>query len=123
MPELVGATLPSSNEASYSQIIDTVLQCNFTGKPRVNVTWKYPSEINGCDTSVHYSSTGLTWTQGSLKITSVPKSCSTYNVTCVGGHQFGNTESSTVVNVSSKSFFTKIFVEISFCQCYCRLIA
>ena len=121
MPELVGATLPSSNEVSYSQIIDTVLKCNFTGKPRVNVTWKYPSEIKGCVTSMHSNSSGLTWTQGSLKITSVPKSCSTYNVTCVGGHQFGYTESSIVVNVSSKSFFIEIFLGISFCQCYCRL--
>ena len=123
MPELVGATLPSSTEVSYSQVIDTVLKCNFTGRPRVYVTWKYPSEIKGSNTLVHYDSYGLTWTQGSLKITSVPKFCSTYNVTCVGGHQFGNTEISTVVNVSGKSVFTVIFFGINFCQCYCQLIS
>ena len=91
-------TLLSSIEMSDRQ--SNVLRCNFTGRPKVNVTWIYADSIKGVTTSVHYGSSGLIWTVGSFNITSVPKVCGTYVITCVGENGFGRAEQSTELRVT-----------------------
>ena len=88
-----------------SNIDATLLSCNFTGRPKVEVSWKYPNEIKGANTSIYHDSTGLTSTAGFLNITFVPKVCNRYKITCIGKHQFGKEQQSTMLDVTSKYYF------------------
>ena len=100
MPNASGVPLPSSVEVSNSMF--SILNCNFTGRPKVTISWNYPSEIIGIVTSKHHGNTGLITAAGSLNITSVPKVCKTYNITCRAEHQFGKVEQSTALEVTGK---------------------
>ena len=113
-PEVSGVGLSSITEMSDLQ--STMLKCNFTGRPKVNATWKHPREIKGIASSTHKDTAGLTSTVGYFNITSVPKACSTYNISCVGENQFGKQENSTVLRVTGTvtfyikhSFLSKCF--------------
>ena len=76
-----------------------VLQCNFTGRPAVNITWNHPPEVIGMKTSANYGNSRLIETIGSFNITFVPKICFSYKITCTGKHQFGTAEQSTNLSV------------------------
>ena len=78
------------------------LTCNFTGRPKVNVTWSYGNQINGTSTLVYDDSSSLIWVASSLNITFVPKICKNYTITCTGENQFGTAEQSTVLKVTGK---------------------
>ena len=94
-------TLLPSVETYNGQIHD--LMCNFTGRPKINITWIYADSIKGVTRSVHHDSSGLTWTVGYLNITSVPKICGAYKITCIGENEFGRAEQSTSLKVTGES--------------------
>ena len=84
-PEKSDPISPSTTEISLSQL--HVLTCNFTGRPKVNVTWIYSEEIKGVESSIHGGRSELIWTAGSLNVTiSV---CKTYVIKCLGQNGFG----------------------------------
>ena len=94
-PEKREPLLPSMIEISLSQL--PVLTCNFTGRPKVNVTWSYSGEIKG-----DQSRSGLTWTAGFLKVTFVPNVCMTYEIRCIGQNEFGKAEQTILMNVTGR---------------------
>ena len=69
----------------------TVFKCNFTGNPKVNISWIHDSDIEGNYTSQYHDSGGLTWTVGMFNVTSVKRS-GYHNVSCVGKNEFGKVE-------------------------------
>ena len=79
-----------------------VLYCNFTGRPKVNVTWHYSDQIKGFNDSVHHGTSELIWTAGFFNITYVPKICKTYAISCSGENEFGKAEQTTVLNVTGE---------------------
>ena len=99
-PEKSEPLPPSSIEISQSQLL--VLTCNFTGRPKVSVTWSYSDEIMGVNSSVHNGRSGLIWTTGSLNVTFVPKICKTFAIRCSGGNEFGKAEQTIMLNVKGR---------------------
>ena len=98
--EVSEPTLPSSIEMSDIQF--SMLKCNFTARPKANISWVYANQIEAITTSAHGENSGLYWTAGSFSITSVPKVCANYIVTCVGENQFGGKQQSVTLNITSK---------------------
>ena len=77
----------SSSSTSFS----TVLKCNFTGKPKIDITWHHDSDIAGIYISQYHDSGGLIWTTGIFIVTSIRRS-GYHNVSCVGKNEFGMVE-------------------------------
>ena len=93
----------------------TSLSCNFTGRPNVNISWDYPSEINGTTSSMDSGSSGLITTVGIFNITSVPIANGNYKIRCVGENPYGKAEQSTTLEVYCKC---KLLCMLSFLK-YC----
>ena len=89
---------PSAIEISLSQL--PVLTCNFTGRPKVNVTWSYSDAIKGVESSVYDGMSGLIWTSRSLNVT--VSVCKTYVIRCLGQNGFGEAEQTIMLNVKGR---------------------
>ena len=87
-------------EMSKSHV--AVLKCNFTGRPRVNITWKYPGKIKGIETSMHQGSNGLISSVSFFNVTSVPYANDNYKITCNGENLYGKAEQVTVLSIRCK---------------------
>ena len=96
-PEKSKPLPPSTIEISLRQLL--ILTCNFTGRPKVNVTWSHSDEIKGVDSSIHNGRSGLIWTAGSLNVTFVTKACKTYVIRCLGQNAFGEAVQTIMLNV------------------------
>ena len=99
-PEKREPLLPSVIEISLSEL--PVLTCNFTGRPKVNVTWSYSDKIKGVDSTIHYGRSAMTWTAGFLKVTFVPNVCMTIEIRCLGQNEFGKAEQTILLNVTGR---------------------
>ena len=99
-PEESEPLLPSMIEILLSQLL--VLTCNFTGRPKVGITWSYSDAIKGMDSSIHDGRSGLIWTASSLNVTFVPKVCKTYVIRCLGQNGFGEAEQTVMLNVKGR---------------------
>ena len=99
-PEKREPLLPSVIEISLSEL--PVLTCNFTGRPKVNVTWSYSDKIKGIDSTIHYGRSAMTWTAGFLKVTFVPNVCMTNEIRCLGENEFGKAEQTILLNVTGR---------------------
>ena len=102
-PTAVEVTSSSCPQISGSHI--TALKCNFTGRPKVNITWNHANEIQGIKTSLHYESSWLTWTVGIFNVTKVPDADAGYHIICIGKNQFGEKAKPTVLQVKCKYSF------------------
>ena len=93
------------------------LSCNFTGRPKVNISWEYPSGIKGIRSSMDSGSSGLITTVGIFNITSVPIDNSSYKIRCVGENPYGKIEQSTTLDIYCKC---KLVCMLSFLKYFFR---